>query len=154
MTDADFKKRDIEMLNKRFLKVVEKRLGNSTTYSDQLEVECRKLFGNRFIGVYSMDNWTPKIKKDEIQYYIINTDDSSSPGTHWLGLISNKGDTIVYDSFGRNLIDINSECSSINNIEMTEDDSEQDESQMNCGARCITWLIIYHLFGKECAKMI
>ena len=54
-----------------------------------------------------MDNWIPNIKKDEIQYYIINTDDSSSPGTHWLALISNKGDTIVYDSFGRNLIEIN-----------------------------------------------
>ena len=50
----------------------------------------------RFNGVYLRDN-LPKIKDGA---YIINLDEYSDIGTHWVALHVNKNDVTYFDSFG------------------------------------------------------
>ena len=60
--------------------------------------EIQKYYQNepRFNGVYSRDN-LPKIKDGA---YIINLDEYSDIGTHWIALWVNNNDVTYFDSFG------------------------------------------------------
>ena len=59
--------------------------------------EIQKYYKNepRFNGVYSRDN-LPKIKDGA---YIINLDEYSDIGTHWVPLHVNNNDVTYFDSF-------------------------------------------------------
>ena len=58
-----------------------------------------KYYGNesRFNGVYSRDNLTNKIKDGA---YVINLDEYSEIGTHWVALYVKNNDITYFDSFG------------------------------------------------------
>ena len=51
----------------------------------------------RFNGVYSRDNLADKIKDEA---YLINIDEYSDIGTHWIALYVNSKTAIYFDSFG------------------------------------------------------
>ena len=51
----------------------------------------------RFIGVYSRDNLPDKIKDGA---YVVNLDEYSDIGTHWIALYVNKKTVTYFDSFG------------------------------------------------------
>ena len=51
----------------------------------------------RFNGVYSRDNSPDKIKDG---VYVINLDDYSDIGTHWITLYVNTKTVTYFDSFG------------------------------------------------------
>ena len=55
----------------------------------------------RFIGVYSRDNLPDKIKDGA---YVINLDEYSDIGTHWIALYVNNKTVTYFDSFGIELI--------------------------------------------------
>ena len=50
----------------------------------------------RFNGVYSRDNLQDKIKDEA---YVINIDEYSDIGTHWIAFYSLNNDVIYFDSF-------------------------------------------------------
>ena len=52
---------------------------------------------SRFIGVYSRDNLPNKIKDGA---YVINLDEYSDIGTHWIALYKNNKTVTYFDSFG------------------------------------------------------
>ena len=60
--------------------------------------EIQKYYKNepRFNGVYPRDN-LPRIKDGT---YVINLDEYSDIGTHWVALYINKNDVAYFDSFG------------------------------------------------------
>ena len=60
--------------------------------------EIQKYYQNepRFNGVYSRDN-LPKIKDGA---YVINLDEYSNIGTHWVALYIHNNDVTYFDSFG------------------------------------------------------
>ena len=60
--------------------------------------EIQKYYQNepRFNSVYSRDNW-PKIKDGA---YVINLDEYSDIGTHWVALYMSNNDVTYFDSFG------------------------------------------------------
>ena len=60
--------------------------------------EIQKYYQNeaRFNGVYSRDN-LPKIKDGA---YVINLDEYSDIGTHWVALWVNNNNVTYFDSFG------------------------------------------------------
>ena len=60
--------------------------------------EIQKYYQNepRFNGVYSRDN-LPKIKDGA---YVINLDEYSDIGTHWVALYVHNNDVTYFDSFG------------------------------------------------------
>ena len=51
----------------------------------------------RFNGVFSRDNITKKIKDVA---YVINLDEYSGVGTHWIALFCNRSEIVYVDSFG------------------------------------------------------
>ena len=61
-------------------------------------MEIQKCYQNepRFNGAFSQDN-LPKIKDGA---YIINLDEYSDIGTHWVALHVNNNDVTYFDSFG------------------------------------------------------
>ena len=61
--------------------------------------EIQKYYQNeaRFNGVYSRDNLQGKIKD---QAYVINLDEYSDIGTHWIALYSLNNDVTCFDGFG------------------------------------------------------
>ena len=52
---------------------------------------------SRFNGVYSRDNLPNKIKDEA---YVINLDEHSDIGTHWIALYVKNNDITYFDSFG------------------------------------------------------
>ena len=52
---------------------------------------------NKFKGVYSRDNLPHKIKDGA---YVINLDEYSNIGTHWIALYGKNNDITYFDSFG------------------------------------------------------
>ena len=60
--------------------------------------EIEKYYHNlkRFNGVYSSDN-LPKIKD---RAYVINLDEYSDTGTHWIALYVQNNNVTYFDSFG------------------------------------------------------
>ena len=61
--------------------------------------EIQKYYQNelRFNGVYSRDNLPNKIKDGA---YVINLDEYSDIGTHWVSLYMNNNGVTYFDSFG------------------------------------------------------
>ena len=61
--------------------------------------EIKKYYKNqsKFNGVYSRDNLPDKIKDGA---YIINLDEYSDIGTHWVALYVSNNDVTYFDSFG------------------------------------------------------
>ena len=71
---------------------------NTTSPHPITNFEIQKYYENepRFNGVYSRDN-LPKIKDGA---YIINLDEYSDIGTHWVALHVNNNNVTYFDSFG------------------------------------------------------
>ena len=71
---------------------------NTASSSTSTNFEIQKYYQNepRFNGVFLRDN-LPKIKDGA---YIINLDEYSDIGTHWVALYVNNNDLTYFDSFG------------------------------------------------------
>lgn len=134
-------------------------MGNTTTWGLTLDRVCRVLFDKKFYGVYPSDK-IPKLNRKK-PYAIVNLDTSKQNGSHWVALAKVGNAYIVYDSFGRShtkilpnfkpkrltsLIDFN--------VIDTEDDAEQHPIQLDCGQRCIAWLLTLHYYGVQNALKI
>jgi len=144
-------KHKAEKLYNKYFKQMKKIVGNTTTYSSTLYKVGKKLFGNNFIGVFTSDN-IPTIPNAHM--CIVNLDTSKQSGSHWVGIIKDKGRILIYDSFGRKAIKILSKVKNIDKYIDTELDKEQDISESNCGARCLAYLMVYHKHGYTYAKWI
>ena len=64
-----------------------------------MNTEIKSYYQNepRFINLYSHDNLPNKIKD---RAYIINLDEYSDIGTHWVALYIQNNDVTYFDSFG------------------------------------------------------
>lgn len=148
------KKKQIEADYNKILKDLEKKYGSKETNNFQLLKIGKKLFGNRFKGVYASDR-IPVLKKGE--FSIVNLDDSNKPGSHWIAIArENNKMSYIYDSFGRKTYKILPELFQSGNgiVLETENDAEQNESEENCGQRCLSALMIYKKYGGQGFKYI
>ena len=139
--------------SKIFKKIV-KKIGNKTTDSEQLDRVGKQILGKSFMGVFPSD-MIPKLKRN--QGAILNLDNSSEPGSHWVGLYRFKdGKTLFYDSFGRYHTQIIPSLNFSGNgkIINTDDDKEQLETEFDCGARSLAFLIYCKDYGFVKAKSL
>jgi hypothetical protein len=147
-------KKVIEKLYNIELKKIESMMKhNKTTYSDELESICKKLFNIKFHGVYPSDK-IPKLN-DLSPYCILNLDKTSEPGSHWVALCKLENGCMFYDSFGRKHTKIIKSLNFSGNgrIINTHKDAEQNIKEENCGQRCIAFLSIFNKYGTN-AKYI
>ena len=123
-------------------------LGKGASYGSDLLQVGQNTFADKFDGVYSADT-IPKT----FTYVIANLDKHDKQGSHWVALAKTSAATyMVYDSFGRRTTSILPDLD-IKTID-TAHDAEQNTDELNCGARCIAWLIMFDLFGETVAQTI
>lgn len=150
------KEKKAEQYYQKVLKYVENnKTGKDTTYSTQLEKVCRELFGINFKGVFASDR-IPKLSSLK-PYCILNLDRTGEPGSHWVALAKCDGGAMFYDSFGRDNTTIIKNLQFSGNgsiIDVDKKDKEQKVKEMNCGARCIAWLLVFNDLGEEYAQLI
>lgn len=145
-----------EKIYKFYLKEVEKVVGSDITYSNTLTRAGRHYFGENYQGTFPIDK-QPRLTKTQ-PYSIVNLDRSGEKGEHWVGLafIPKRNVVMVYDSFGRCSTKIfeDLERQLGQKIEDVDRDREQKKIENNCGARCLSWLLVFHTFGEKVAKQI
>jgi len=134
------------------LQKVFKRLGKKALNTNDIDDYCRQHIGRKYRGCFAYD-MMPKLGKGEC--CIINTDDSTQGGTHWVACVRDGKDVIMYDSFGREKNEILPKLGG--KYLMTDDDAEQKNNAVDgetCGPRCIAFLKYYYKFGREKALEI
>lgn len=150
------KGRELEAENfyKQVIIQMNKILGNDTTFANDLQNVAIKFLGSKFKGVFPSDK-IPRLN-DLKKYAILNLDRSNQPGSHWIGVAFHKGNTIIYDSFGRKTSKILPSLIDSGNgrIIMTDNDAEQRIKENNCGQRVLAWLITFDKLGADMALLI
>lgn len=143
-----------DQIYNRFLsKVIIPMVGKTETYSTDLNKAGLEIFGSLFKGVYPSDR-IPKLNILK-QYAIINLDKSNEPGSHWVSIAWKNGNIYLYDSFGREGKNILKALRIVGGKIMEADhDAEQHESQSDCGARSLAWLLVFHRHGADVAMLI
>ena len=66
---------------------------------NSLQIEKLLAADDKFLGCFPHD-MLPPFPKQFPRSLIINTDDSSKPGDHWVGLVLNKDKCFYFDSYG------------------------------------------------------
>lgn len=126
-----------DILRKHMIPLV----GNDTTFMSDLHKAGKQILGKDFIGVFASDQ-IPSFERGK--YAILNLDNSSEPGSHWIAVAKHKDNIIVYDSFGRPAKKIiPSLFQQDRTVIDTELDAEQRKNENNCGARSLTALIMF-----------
>lgn len=155
---------EVEFLNRKILKHVEKLFegkagpsGNDSTYLTDLTLIGKKLLGDKYKGTYTSDQ-IPYLT-DKRPYCILNLDDSTQGGSHWVALVKypKQSKYLLYDSFGRKSSDIIP--AALNkfgngNVIDTEYDKEQKVEEMNCGQRSLSFIILTDFFGSNNSKKL
>jgi len=141
----------------RYLNDIQGLIGNEVTTGGMLDFVCRSIFGTKFHGVYAQDLIPKKLSKAR-PYCIANLDTSDQSGSHWVAIARvggnrSQGQYMVYDSFGRDHTTILTSLR-LKNVINTDPDSEQHPLQMDCGQRCIAWLLVLHYYGADVARTI
>ena len=135
----------INNIYKDYMKILKEYIGNDTTYNDDLERKGKKIFGSRFLGVFSSDKLPTNIKSREM--YIANLDKSNESGSHWIAVYKKNNKLYVYDSFGRKskkiIPSIYRKKGASIKIKDTQYDAEQHKKEENCGLRSMVALYMF-----------
>ena len=101
------------------------------------------------------DMFVPNAKKP---YSILNTDDSSKKGTHWIAVFQSKKTIYVYDSFARTEKLMTGFVSKMKDqgykVVFVNKGQDQPDSSVNCGLYCLVWLIFVNKYGIRKASHI
>ena len=125
-------------------------IGDKSTTNITLNKLCKKIFENRFIGVFCSNE---KFQLRDGECCIINTDPSYKSGLHWCSLYKYRGIIYFFDSFGRHYQSLSKywknkkwTCVEFNRIESFK--------SQNCGELSVTFLVIFDHFKLKCLGVI
>ena len=143
--------KEVEKEFNKFKNKLIRKFGRVALDTQQINNECRALFGKKFRGTYAQDQKFP-LKPG---MYIINTDTKEGPGEHWIGLILTNKSAYFYDSFCRDpkvLVPYLTKRLSKYTIKYDTKDKEQrpfykGRMVLVCGHATIGFLMIAHNFG-------
>jgi len=134
-------------------------VSNTTTEGKDLQKFGRKVFGQKFHGIYMVDE-IPDDFNTTYPYGIINLDTAydkdgkENEGTHWIAVAyQGRGRLLVYDSFGKLHQTPKQLIAKYGKSRVTNPDAEQGLREKNCGARCLAWLMMVEIFPKEAAMI-
>ena len=149
--------KECEKIYNNLLKSVIKETGfKGTTNSLELDRMGKLMFGNEWGGVFSSDTIPRKGKLKK--YSITNNKPSTHMGEHWVGIVNEPSlkQYIIYDSFGRQTRRLLPTFYKKNKGKIidTDYDKEQKKRERNCGARVLTWILFYKMYGRKNALKI
>jgi len=130
------------------LMLIEDLLGAGITNNIQLDFVGHSLFGNKYLGTFSADNYPKRLHNGEM--FIINNKSSKQKGEHFLAISKYKNKVYAYDSFNRDVHKLSKywRHKSWINANLQRD---QSFNEKNCGSRSLAWLIS---FSKHHDKII
>jgi hypothetical protein len=133
-------------------------VGDDVTSDTQLRAAGIRLLGRPFIGVYASDT-IPKFPRSGLVCCIVNIDNHTQAGTHWLGLAKKGSRVYLYDSFGRpvekTLPHLAEQCRAQGlTLDAKRSKPEQTSNQNDCGARSLAWLLLFKRYGPRTAKLV
>lgn len=130
----------VESLYNNILSSIHSLIGDKSTNTQELNMYGKHFLGSSYIGTFPRDK-IPTLQDN--QACIINLDTSDKNGTHWIALYKKKY-IYLYDSFGRRNI-----LPELHYKEALDYDAEQYKKQLDCGQRCLAFLIICKYYGPE-----
>lgn len=140
--------------------------GADETYQHKLTSVGKQIFKKNYIGTFPWDQVLYHLialrqKADlALKFMIINTEDQTKPGMHWLALcLKDNHKLFLYDTFGRKANNIVSDfCIWASQADFTireaKHDAEQSDRESSCGQRCMAWLCVCQQFSPEQALKI
>ena len=134
------------------LMMIEDLIGASTTNNFQIYKICRLLFDSRFLTCSTSDDWPKYVFNN--QMFILNVDDSSKNGSHWCAFYKYLGKFYAYDSYNRNVKHLSKWWRNKNIISANTDRDQSYNNENNCGARCISWLIMFDKYKTKIINII
>lgn len=147
----------IDSINNHILKTIVSHLHNGETTNIELDKLGKRLFRDKYKGTVSVDMMPQRVKGMKVNDCLIfNLDTASQGGSHWVAVYKFGPKTLFYDSFGRTANHIvESRGFEIPTPYLnTELDPEQNQKELNCGQRCMTFLLICKYFGYRLAKRL
>ena len=145
------KEQEVEKIFNKYKNKLIRKFGRIALDTDQINNECRGLFGKKYKGCYAQDEKFPL----KAGFYIINTDLKEGEGIHWCSLVIGTKNCYLYDSFARDpKIRLPHLVKRLSKYKFVYDerDAEQKAYYKNkmvvtCGQNCIGWLMIVNEYG-------
>lgn len=139
-------------------KEVYPEVGAGVTTDSELSRAGKRLLGRSFTGVYASDT-IPPFAKTGSSYCVVNIDNHTQEGSHWLGLARRGNRVYLYDSFGRSanevLPNLAASCTQQGGTLVAKKSKpEQTKSQEDCGARSLAWLLLFKRYGAKIATLV
>jgi len=146
---------------KKFYRIIKVK---NSTYNTQLNVLGNKLFGNKFVGVFSIDTIPKNLKPGS--FLITNTKEADVEGEHWLAVVvgaqyKHTGDKTlyIYDTYGRKTKDLVPDAykRAIGRgykIKDSHYSAEQSITARSCGLRSLGWMKVVDEVGIKNALRI
>lgn len=142
----------MEKIYAKYVNEIQNQLGSdSTTTTTQLNNLGSKLFGSHYLGSFPADIFTKQIrnKMKHGDIAIVNTDDNSGKGKHWLLAVKDKEDLLMYDSYGQNIKTYNP---NFKNLKIVQDQKDAEQKflpeERNCGQRSLANALVYQKLGR------
>ena len=148
----------VDEYNKNLMYIMDALKKSGETNNIELERLGKTLFSDLFLGVFSAEKFPKYIRNNEM--FIINNKSSrAKEGQHWLAFIKsskNKDHTsrlYGYDSLNR---DIHKLSPYFRHRRFINANCNRDESyfELNCGERCMTFLISFYKHGDKVIRLI
>jgi len=149
-----------ERLFNEITKTIKTALGSGVTNGAELDTLGKMLFGKDWQGIFAADTIKAALSKANSRgAYIVNTDNSTGRGLHWVGIYVFSNAKLVFDSFGRKTKDILTSLASpglgaVGGLVDTDYDKNQLVKQQDCGSRAMAFLCVAHYWGYDIAKWI
>jgi hypothetical protein len=119
------------------------------------------MIGPSYLGTFPVDVSAAVIAKRSLLFptssFIINVDNSSESGSHWLSVIKDKNGVFhIYDSFARGLKKLIPKFLKTVKHKYVKLNvkSDQKDSEDNCGQRSLSVLIFHKKYGIKDLKKI
>ena len=147
------------MSNYRILKFYEQTLmkiediiGSGITNNILLDKLGYATFGNDYLGTNTSDNFPKYIKNN--QCFILNTDSSKKPGTHWVGFYKINDKLYYYDSFRRSKKELSKFWKNKRMYNANKTDRDQSYNETDCGSRSFAFLVLMRRFGERAIDVV
>ena len=133
---------------------IEDILGDGVTTNIQLDKLGYHLFGNKYLGTLSSDQFPKYIR--EKQCFILNTDSSKSSNKngHWVGFYKLNKRLYFYDSFMRQSYILSKFWVNKKLINANRSDRDQSKKKMIVAVGPLAWIIIFSKWGERAIDIV
>jgi hypothetical protein len=131
-----------------------KKFGRHALDNTEIDLFAKSEFGNRYRGSYAQNEMF-ELKPG---FYIINTDQKTGPGIHWIAVVLTNKTAYFYDSFARTpkqlVPHLVKRLTGRKIVSSDRKDLEQLEPEIICGHLSLAWLAVAKDLGISHAKKI